>query len=79
MALARTEDDWAERVTRHIKVELKRAGLTYDDLAERLKKYGFKETKASIANKLARESLPAAFFLACLAAMELEGVVLEEI
>jgi Domain of unknown function (DUF6471) len=40
---------------------------------------GFKETKASIANKLARESLPAAFFLACLAAMELEGVVLEEI
>jgi virulence-associated protein VapD len=48
-----------------------RAGLTYDDLADRLKKHGFKETKASIANKPARESLPAAFFLACLAAMEL--------
>jgi hypothetical protein len=45
----------------------------------KLKKHGFKETKASIANKLVRESLPAAFFLACLAAMELEGVVLEEI
>jgi hypothetical protein len=43
------------------------------------KKHGFKETKASIANKLARLSLPAAFFLACLAAMELEGVVFEEI
>ncbi|MGB9113907.1 DUF6471 domain-containing protein [Bradyrhizobium sp.] len=29
--------------------------------------------KASIANKLARSTLTAAFFLACLAAMELEG------
>jgi virulence-associated protein VapD len=79
MVLAKTEKDWAERAARHIKAELKRADLTYDDLAERLKKHGFKETKASIANKLARATMPAAFFLACLAAMELEGVVLEEI
>jgi hypothetical protein len=79
MALAKTEKDWAERAARHIKAELKRADLTYDDLADRLKKHGFKETKASIANKLARATMPAAFFLACLAAMELEGVVLEEI
>jgi virulence-associated protein VapD len=79
MALAKTEKDWAERAARHIKAELKRADLTYDDLAERLKKHGFKETKASIANKLARATMPAAFFLACLAAMELEGVALDEI
>ena len=79
MALAKTEKDWAERAARHIKAELKRADLTYEDLADRLKKHGFKETKASIANKLARATMPAAFFLACLAAMELEGVVLEDI
>ncbi|MDB5635259.1 MAG: hypothetical protein JWP51_167 [Bradyrhizobium sp.] len=79
MALAKTEKDWAERAARHIKAELKRADLTYEDLADRLKKHGFKETKASIANKLARATMPAAFFLACLAAMESEGVVLEEI
>ena len=79
MALAKTEKDWAERAARHIKAELKRADLTYDDLAERLRKHGFKETKASIANKLARATMPAAFFLACLAAMELEGVALEDI
>jgi hypothetical protein len=48
-------------------------------LADRLKKQGFKETKASIANKLARATVPALFFLACLAAMELEGVALAEI
>jgi hypothetical protein len=41
--------------------------------------HGFKETKASIANKLARVSLPAAFFLACLAAVELGGVALEDL
>jgi Domain of unknown function (DUF6471) len=53
--------------------------LTYEDLAERLKKHGFKATAASIAKKLARATMPAAFFVACLAALELEGVVLEEI
>jgi Domain of unknown function (DUF6471) len=79
MALAKTEKEWAERAARHLKAELKRADLTYDELAERLKKHGFKETKASIANKLARSTLTAAFFLACLAAMELEGIALEEI
>jgi Domain of unknown function (DUF6471) len=79
MALAKTEKDWAERAARHIKAELKRADLTYEDLADRMKKHGFKETKASIANKLARATMPAAFFLACLAAMELEGVALEDI
>jgi virulence-associated protein VapD len=79
MALAKTEREWAERAVRHLKAELKRADLTYEDLADRLKKHGFKETKASIANKLARATMPASFFPACLAAMELEGVVLEEI
>lgn len=79
MGLAKTEREWAERAARHLKAELKRADLTYDDLAERLKKHGFKETKASIANKLARATVPASFFLACLAAMELEGVALSEI
>ena len=46
---------------------------TYDHLAARLKTHGFKETEASIANKLARATMSAAFFLACLAAMGVEG------
>ena len=79
MAWAKTEQEWAERAARHLKAELKRADLTYDDLAEKLKKHGFKETKASIANKLARATLPAHFFLASLAAMGREQVTLAEI
>ena len=43
------------------------------------RKHGLKETEASITNKLARGTFPATFFLACIAAMELESIVLEEI
>jgi hypothetical protein len=53
--------------------------LACDDLADRLKKLGFKETEAFITNKLARGTFPATFFLACVAALELDGVALEEI
>nr|WP_281405803.1 DUF6471 domain-containing protein [Mesorhizobium sp. B3-1-6] len=46
MGFATTEQEWAEREARHLKVELTRADLTYDELAERMKAHGFKETKA---------------------------------
>ncbi|MGD0421734.1 MAG: DUF6471 domain-containing protein [Xanthobacteraceae bacterium] len=42
-------------------------------------KHGFKETEASITNKLKRGTFPATWFLAVLAALELDGVALEEI
>jgi Domain of unknown function (DUF6471) len=62
-----------------LKAELKSANVTYEELAERLKAHGFIETKASISNKLARATVPASFFLACLAALEFNGVQLEEL
>ena len=79
MGFAKTEREWAERAARHLKVELKRAELTYEELAARMKKQGFKETKASIANKLARATVPAHFFLAALVAIGCEVVTLEDI
>ena len=79
MGFAKTEREWAERAARHLKAELKRADLTYEELADRLKKHGFKETKASIANKLARATLPAHFFLAALVAIGCASVTLEDI
>jgi hypothetical protein len=43
-------------------------------------KHGFKtETEAEITMKLKRYTFCATFVLPCLAAMELEGVILEEI
>ena len=53
--------------------------MTYTELAKRLKKHGFKETVASITNKLSRCAFPATFFLASIAALELDGVALEDI
>jgi ribose 1,5-bisphosphokinase PhnN len=79
MAFAKTEKEWAERAAKHLKVELKRAEVTYDVLAERLKEHGFEETKASIANKLARATMTAHFYLASLAAIGRPSVSLEEI
>ena len=79
MGFAKTEREWAERAARHLKAELKRADLTYEELADRMKRHGFKETKASIANKFARRTVPAAFFLAALVAIGAEVVKLEDI
>ena len=79
MATAKTEQDWAKRVHRHLKAELKRADVTYEELAEKMKKHGFKETQASIASKLSRNTAPAAFFIAALVAIGAEMIKLEDI
>jgi len=79
MALPTKEQEWADRARRFLKAELKRADVTYEELAKRLEKHGFKETEASITSKLGRGTFPATFFLACLAALELTGMALEDL
>lgn len=75
-----SEAEWAERAAAFLKHKIRDGEITYAELAKRLKKHGHKtESEASIANKLARGTFPATFFLACLAALELDGVALEEI
>jgi Domain of unknown function (DUF6471) len=79
MTSAKSEQELAERASRFLKVELKRAGVTYEELANRLKKHGLNETRDSVAAKLKRGTFAATFLLACLAAPELEGIRLEDI
>ena len=80
MSLAVTEQELATRAARFVKAELKRAGLTYADLAERLKAHGLpSETEASIKAKLRRGTFAATFLLATLAALEMEGFRLEDL
>lgn len=63
-----------------IMAQTSQAEVTYLELAKRLKRHGFKEeTEASITNKLKRGTFPATWFLAVLAALDLDGVALEEI
>ena len=74
------EKEWADKVRRFIKAELKRAGVTYADLARRLNEHGLEgETEASVNSKLVRGTFAVTFFLATLAVLELEGVQLGEL
>ena len=79
MAYAKTEEEWGRRASDHLKAEMKKAGVTYVEMIKLLKKHGFKETEASFTMKLKRGAFAASFMLACLAALELEGLRLEDI
>ena len=80
MGIAKSEAELADRLSRYVKAELKRADVTYETLADRLARHGLKgETRDSIAAKLKRGTFAATFLIGVLAALELEGVRLEDI
>ena len=68
-----------ERTKRFIKTELKRADVTYEELAERLREHGLEETKGSIAAKISRGAFPATFFIAVMKAIGREQVDLADV
>lgn len=76
--IAKTKS-WEDRARLFLKAEIKRADMTYEELAERLRIHGIEENAASIANKLARGTFAATFFLASLAAIGRNDISLEEI
>jgi len=63
------EDEWAEKAKNLLKAELKRKGVGYRDLAEKLTAMGTPETERNIANKISRGGFTAAFFIQCLSAI----------
>lgn len=74
-----TEDEWAERVSRFLKAELKRRGVTYEQLAERLRKMGAEETVASIKGKLTRGRFTAIFMMQVLKAIGCPTVRVDDV
>lgn len=80
MGLAQTEEELRDRLSSFIKAELKRRKMTYADLAERLREHGLsEEAETTIKAKLKRGAFAATFLVATLAAMEMEGVRLEDL
>jgi len=79
MGIAKTEAELAERASRFIKAELKRANVTYEELATRLRDHGLEETRDSVAAKLKRGTFAATFLLATLAALGMEAMRLEDL
>ena len=61
--------DWNERAANLLKSELKRHGLTYVGLVEKLAEIGVEEKEVNVRNKLSRGSFTAAYFLQCLEAI----------
>lgn len=77
--LADSEKELADKTVKFLKAEMKRAGVTYAELAKRLEQHGLQETEASIANKLSRGTIAATLFLATIAALGLGGVQLDDL
>jgi len=64
--MAAKTKDWQAQVKGILKAELKRRNVSYADLADRLAKIGIKDNERNIANKIARGSFTAVFFVQCL-------------
>ena len=79
MDVATAERELIERMKRFVKAELKRADVTYEELARRLQQMGHTETKVSVANKLSRGTFPATFFVAVMKAIGRESVNLADV
>ena len=56
--------DWEERAKGLLKAELKRRGVTYNQLVEKLARIGVTEAEPNVRNKLARGKFTAVFPLA---------------
>jgi hypothetical protein len=72
------QDHWATLAKRHIKAELKRAGVGYVELARRLSDMGLPETEGSVTVKINRGAFPAWFLLATMHALGVPTVRLRE-
>jgi 3-mercaptopyruvate sulfurtransferase SseA len=70
------EREWSDKASRFLKAELKRADVTYEELAKLLRKQGLEETKHSVAAKIGRGTFPAAFFLAAMKAIGRDNITL---
>jgi hypothetical protein len=72
-----TEQAWDARVKGILKAELKRKGVTYAQLVEKLDAIGVKETEPNIRNKLARGKFTAVFFFQVMSAIGAREVRLD--
>jgi Domain of unknown function (DUF6471) len=73
------ERELIERMRRFLKAELKRADVTYEELAAKLREMGHDESKISVANKVNRGTFPATFFVAVMRAIGREQVDLADV
>jgi 3-mercaptopyruvate sulfurtransferase SseA len=64
-----TDAKWQDRAKGLLKGQLKERGVTYKQLAEKLREMGVEETEQNIANKISRGGFSAVFLLQVLDAI----------
>ena len=69
-----TTVEYETRAKNLLKGELKRRGITYARLAEKLATVGVTENERNLNNKISRGGFTAAFLLQCLEAIEAKEV-----
>jgi hypothetical protein len=73
------DSEWNKLAANILKAELKRRGITYDQLQEKLAALGLNETTNSIKVKVSRGAFQFAFFLQCAAAIGIKNLRLDEL
>ena len=73
-----TNTDWETKVKGLLKGELKRRGVTYAQLVDKLAAIGVVDSEPNIRNKLARGKFTAVFLLQCLEAIGASSLRLSE-
>jgi Domain of unknown function (DUF6471) len=70
--------EYETRAKNLLKGELKRRGVTYAGLVEKLAAMGIQETERNIANKISRGGFTAAFLFQCLEAVGCHSIRLTD-
>ncbi|XSG83515.1 MAG: DUF6471 domain-containing protein [Methyloligella sp. ZOD6] len=70
--------EYETRAKNLLKAELKRKGITYRQLAEKLAEIGVQETERNLNNKISRGGFTAAFLLQCLEVIGCRSVLLQD-
>ncbi len=73
-----TNTEWETKAKGLLKGELKRRGITYAQLVEKLATIGVMDSEPNIRNKLARGKFTAVFMLQCLEAIGASSLRLSE-
>lgn len=69
--------EWEAKVKGLLKAELKKKGVTYAQLVDKLAEIGVSETEPNVRNKLARGKFSAVFLVQCLKAVGTETIRLD--
>lgn len=77
VAIDKTKE-WQIKTKGILRAEMTRRNVSYKDLADKLADMGIDDSDRNIANKIARGSFTAVFFLQCLTAIGCHTVRLDE-